>query len=166
MGFLSRLFGRTTPIDYSKYHTLEITVAGTSYKQKELKEYFIDLIDYEKYDGLSTSEIKSMYSEGDTIYEMPYKTDLFTDCELIPEPNNEYDKNAIKVVGDDIHIGYIPKDRCKEVFNIMESITNIDMYAYGGKYKEIYCDIDSGKEKIRSGKKDYGIILEILYKEN
>lgn len=30
--------------------------------------------------------------------------------QLIREPDNSYDENAIKVMKDDIHLGYIPKD--------------------------------------------------------
>ncbi len=32
-------------------------------------------------------------------------------CHLEPEPGNKFDSNALKVIVDGEHIGYIPKDR-------------------------------------------------------
>lgn len=56
---------------------------------------------------------------------------------LVPEPNNEYDNNAIKVLTkDNVHIGYIPKELCRLFNDILE-----------GKISEIYVvDISLGKD--------------------
>lgn len=41
------------------------------------------------------------------------------DCDLIPEPENEHDPNAIKVVVNGKHIGYVPSEMCIEVRNLL-----------------------------------------------
>ena len=166
MGILSRLFGLSGGNDDSdeiKLELLSTYVAGTSYRQKEVKKVYDGIYSYEKYDGLSAADIKSMFTEGDRVYEIPAETQILGDCELIPEPDNEYDKNAIKVVVDGMHVGYIPKDRCSEVKKILDNIQSIDMEAYGGKYKEVYYDYDTFKEKVLTDKKDLGINLSIFY---
>jgi hypothetical protein len=69
--------------------------------------------------------------------------------QLIPEPTNRYDVNAIKVVANGNHIGYIPSDYAEIITNFMEDgrrfgavIDNIDMFTPkdGGKGKW-YCSI-------------------------
>jgi hypothetical protein len=45
---------------------------------------------------------------------------------LVPEPNNSYEKNAIKVEVSGWHIGYVPSDETFDVFDII----NKDHIAY------------------------------------
>ena len=48
--------------------------------------------------------------------------DLFKDdyaVELVEEPSNKYDPNAIKVIVDGQHIGYIPAKKCVKVKGIL-----------------------------------------------
>lgn len=53
------------------------------------------------------------------------------DCDLIPEPENEHDPNAIKVVVNGRHIGYVPADLCIEVRKLL-SIEKIAYITVGG----------------------------------
>ena len=39
--------------------------------------------------------------------------------ELIPEPTNKHDPNAIKVIVDGKHIGYVPANKCAKVHKIL-----------------------------------------------
>ena len=39
--------------------------------------------------------------------------------ELIPEPENKHDPNAIKVIVDGQHIGYVPAKECEKVKKIL-----------------------------------------------
>ena len=49
-------------------------------------------------------------------------------CKLIPEPTNEFDPNAIKIVHEgNIHVGYIPAD-CTD---IVRSLVNLPAFAFG-----------------------------------
>ena len=41
--------------------------------------------------------------------------------ELIEEPENKHDPNAIKVIVDGKHIGYVPAKKCKKVKNILHN---------------------------------------------
>ena len=38
---------------------------------------------------------------------------------LVPEPDNEYDPNAIRVLLNGVHVGYVPKDKTAEVKSIL-----------------------------------------------
>lgn len=40
------------------------------------------------------------------------------EVELVPEPTNIYDTNAIKVICNNRHIGYVPKEKTKNVTKI------------------------------------------------
>ena len=46
--------------------------------------------------------------------------------ELVEEPTNKYDPNAIKVIVDGKHIGYVPAKKCKKVKNILHNKTIIE----------------------------------------
>ena len=52
-------------------------------------------------------------------------------CELIPEPTNEHDPNAIKVIVEGKHIGYVPADQCEEVRTILDTKNIKYMDAFG-----------------------------------
>lgn len=61
--------------------------------------------------------------------------------QLIPEPTNPHDPNAIKVVIANIHVGYVPASECS---NIKQFITSgafsISAKINGGEYKMVYSD--------------------------
>lgn len=68
---------------------------------------------------------------------------------LVPEPENPYDPNAIKVMVGDILIGYIPKGKTAEVKNLMDEgrLLNVSYEITGGKYKLVTEDYDPEKDK-------------------
>lgn len=63
--------------------------------------------------------------------------------ELKPDPRNQYDKNAIKVLVyddekmEDIFIGYVPADEAKEIGILIEENPN-----YSCSLENVYCDLD------------------------
>lgn len=85
-------------------------------------------------------------------------------AQLVPEPDNEYDKNAIKVMLDGILIGYVPKHKQAAVGPYLsDDSVNIEAEVYGGRYKkaEIRDDYDGYELK----DSDYEILKdEIPYK--
>lgn len=89
---------------------------------------------------------------------------LVSKVELIPEPENEYDSNAVKVVVDDVHIGYIKKGSCSRVKNLLSSgrVTDIDCSIFGGKYKVVW-DRDEGYV-LEEDEYRFGATVEITYK--
>ena len=133
-------------------------VAGKD-RQKILKSYVKENYDYNRFDKddseyWSTADIKEFEWEV-------YQYGLFEEgtIDLIPEPNNPYDKNAIKVVhkvmGD---LGYIPKKDNVNLANFIELNSgniNLSFDLEGGKYK--YYD----GEKIITGSKPYGLRIYV-----
>jgi len=61
---------------------------------------------------------------------------------LVEEPDNKYDPNAIKIIADDMHIGYIPGMVAPHVKELLNN---------GQKFESALMYITSGK-KIRTGK--------------
>ncbi len=61
---------------------------------------------------------------------------------LVPEPKNEHDPNAIKVLISGKLIGYVPSERCLEIKKIMHDNLNYELSAWirGGKYKIVTAD--------------------------
>ena len=68
---------------------------------------------------------------------------------LVPEPDNKYDPNAIRVEVGGILIGYIPKQNCLQILEDMSAgkIVNVSHYITGGAYKILAEDYDSLKDK-------------------
>lgn len=68
----------------------------------------------------------------------------FTDLsvQLIPEPENVYDPNAIKVIVEGKHIGYVPADKCLEVKEILNTrdIKYMDAFGSADDESDIWCD--------------------------
>ena len=84
------------------------------------------------------------------------------EVELVPEPDNKYDPNAVKVVVGGHHIGYIPKEKCLEVLELLSSgrIERMSYDLIGGKYKRVDEDYDFEKDKstytMEEGKRELG----------
>lgn len=118
-------------------------VAGTSYRQENIKKLAVKNEDY-------NLPNKELYSYLEKIYEYEFPVD---NVEIIPEPENQYDKNALKVVANGIHIGYIKKDETKKVKKIIDSDNKkeIKIKIEGGKYKDVVIDDYTEKESIKKG---------------
>lgn len=136
-------------------------------RQKILKSYVKENYDYDRFDKdggdyWSPQDIREFEWEV-------YQYEMYEDntIELMPEPDNTYDKNAIKVVhkvmGD---LGYIPKKDNLNLANFIElSSGNISLSfeLEGGRYK--YYD----GEKIITDTKPYGLriyVKSLTTKEN
>lgn len=104
--------------------------------------------------SLSKRELFEEYSDGDKIFKYEYNT---TPLELVPEPENEYDPNAIKVMVNGTKVGYIKKGSTSHVKNLLASpdFSGKSIEIYGGKYKQI-CD-----DEIETDEMDIRADLEI-----
>lgn len=84
------------------------------------------------------------------------------ELELVPEPDCKYDPNAVKVVIGGHHIGYIPREKCLEVLELLSSgrIERMSYDLIGGKYKRVDEDYDFEKDKstytMEEGKRELG----------
>lgn len=68
---------------------------------------------------------------------------------LVPEPENEHDPNAIKVIIDNVHVGYIKKGSCSHIKKLISScaISSISAMIIGGRSKYVHCTDDAGSNE-------------------
>lgn len=144
------------------FKTENFHIAGTSFRQKEIEQL--------GHENPLYHDTKRELVDSGEIEEKIYLYEFFpTKVELIPEPDNEHDPNAIKVVIDGTHVGYIKKGSCPHVKKLLASgkIIDIDADIHGGKYKIIYEDYDYEKDKevyeMETDKTDYFVSVSIRY---
>lgn len=131
-------------------------VAGIYYREDAV----IDNLLYENSDyEMRKSEIVECGMEDTYIYK--YDT-FYGYADLVPEPDNPHDPNAIKVIVDNVHIGYVPAKSTKSIKKIIESnnVIEISCEIYGGPYK-VLPDVDADIER---GKTDFKSKISIEYK--
>lgn len=85
---------------------------------------------------------------------------------LVPEPDNPNDPNAIMVQADGRCIGYVPKGSTSHIRKLMESgrIKSMDLDIGGGKYKEVY-ENDDDKYEMDRGERPFSAVLELYLTE-
>lgn len=98
---------------------INIFVAFTNHKTKEIEKIV-------KNNLSSSAEVESDYSDEQTDIDprddmYKYPTIQSFNVSLKPDLNNEYDKNAIKVLVDDVEVGFIPK---KELSMVKSNFKN------------------------------------------
>ena len=141
------------PEEQVETDVLELNVAGYDYKQNELK----GLLEYIN-DEYTLSKKAFLEEVTDRVYQ--YDTE-YHPAQLVREPKNEYDPNAIAVYVDNVHIGYIAKKDQKRID--LERIESAEVEVYGGKFKEI--DFDEYEETIRQGETPYKAKLYVTLKK-
>lgn len=136
---------------------------GMEYRMESLLRISVENTDYSK-------SQKSLITEGlvgERVWELefyPHKV------ELIPEPDNPYDPNAIKVVVDGEHIAYIKKGSCAHLLKLIRDgrIEKIECVIGGGNFKYIQEDWDEDGESSYTLVKEsipYYVLLRITEKE-
>ena len=92
-------------------------VAGTSYRKANLRK-IIEWLEYDyEFDRYE-----------DNRYLTPIKSEYYTrNVVLEREPENEFDKNAIKVLVGKTHLGYVPKKIARKMAKLLD--TNINYIA-------------------------------------
>ena len=135
-------------------------VAGTSYHMDAIMALAQENPDYD----LTKREIIDDGLTDERIYQY-----TFTDgpVELVDDPDNEYDPNAIKVLVAGQHIGYIKRGSTGRVHNLQRAgrVLGVTAEIYGGKYKVVTCDEDyDGTEHYDLIRDEslYGAAIEIL----
>jgi len=119
-----------------KRETIKIT--GTSHFADNIKTLMLENPDY----SLSDKELLEEYEVGDDIreYESAAKH-----VELIPEPDNQYDSNAVRCEIEGVTVGYVKKGSCSHVKNLLSSpgfkYVMIDKLLFGNS-KHVYSDDD------------------------
>lgn len=106
----------------------KILVVGESYKKNEISS----ILSGNRIYNLPDETFILKAEPRNKVYRFKYRT---ADAELVPEPSNPHDKDAIMVLVDGVHIGYIPKEQCLEIKKILPKVKSIKVDIYGGDYK-------------------------------
>lgn len=70
-----------------------------------------------------------------------------SELEIRPEPDNQYDPNAVKILTEDVHIGYIPRHLASKVLDLINN-NAVDLVLYLGKNKiEIHYNMGSENDE-------------------
>lgn len=103
---------------------------------------------------------KKMFCKN--IYEYTFAPKI---TKLIPDPTNPHDPNAIKVIIDEQHVGYIKAGSCARILKMMQEnrIAKIESNICGGRFQNLWTD---GKEiqQHEKGKTEYKIEITIFEK--
>lgn len=138
--------------------------------QRYAKKYCYEN-DIDMFGGYSNKEILEDPSLIDGVNEF---YDLVFDNEqiiFIPEPDNPYDNNAIKIYldfdFDQLHIGYVPKKYTKTLMNIINTkkVVSFEGKILGGNIKEMVMDDYTDKWKIEKTQLSLGLEINIIYTE-
>lgn len=137
---------------------MKTRVAGVKYYKNNFIGLLVENDDY----YMSKSEILEDYYEDDRIYEY----DIYDGtAELVPEPDNKYDSNAIAVVVDGCKIGHVPAELCAKVSKLIDDEHVFDVSIMGGPYKEVVSD-DDGNLQIERGSLNFTATLTISEKQS
>lgn len=112
----------------SSGNTLRIDVVGENYRKNEIASVMSGNRMY----NIPDDEFIKKVDSHKNIYRFKFRE---TEAQLVPEPTNPHDANAIKVLVDGVHVGYIPANRCIEIKKRLSGIKSITAKLYGGDYK-------------------------------
>lgn len=131
------------PDEKKKYKRSAFKVAGISRRQRAIEGNLLT----ENYEySLSKKELV----DSGMLDERIYKYDpTVMDASLVPEPDNPKDPNAIKVLVNGVHIGYVPAEKTDNVKELQSSkqVHSITCEFYGGPFKVISEDYDDENDK-------------------
>lgn len=107
-------------------------VAGTTYHLDAIMELAEDNPDYD----MTQREIIDAGMEEERIYQYTFPD---SPVELVDDPDNEQDPNAIKVLVAGQHIGYIKRGSTGRIHKLQRSgrVLGITAEIYGGRYKVV-----------------------------
>ena len=131
-------------------------VAGVTHYMDNIMSLAVENEDYLK----SKKEIVEDYLTDERIFQ--YYWDVLK-VDLIEEPDNPHDANAVKVLIDGVHVGYIKKGSCSHIKKMLhsEDIVKISAQIGGGKYKYVYEDEETEKYIMDKDELPIGITLVI-----
>ena len=141
---------------FSKMETHRIT--GTSFHESEIPELMIENGDYD----MTAAELIDAGFEDERVYKY---SETYCAASLEPEPDNQYDPNAVKVFADGIHIGYIKKGSAAHVKKLLEEdrIRSMSLTIRGGPYKTAYLNEDD-RPRIEKDDQNFSAKLDIFVK--
>ena len=141
---------------FSKVETHRI--AGTSFHETEIQDLMEENFDY----NLTATDLIDMGMEDERVYKYE---ETYCTAALEPEPDNQYDPNAIRVLAEGVHIGYIKKGSAAHVKKLLEEdrIASMLITITGGPYKTAYLNEDD-RPRTTKGDLNFSAVLEISVK--
>lgn len=134
-------------------------VAGTTYHLDAIMELAEDNPDYD----MTKREIIDECMEEERIYQYTFPDGP---VELVDEPDNEHDPNAIKVIVAGQHIGYIKRGSTGRIHKLQRSgrVLGVTAEIYGGKYKIVRSveEYQMQRYELDRDETDYGAAIEVL----
>lgn len=136
----------------------DFKVSGTSFR----KENFYDILSEDYFWDMTKGELVELGMIDEPIYKYENGGG---EAKLIPEPDNQYDPDAIAVYVDDTHVGYVPSKKCAKVKRLLDSGTIVYAFAeiYGGPFK-IIRENDDDKYTISKKDHDFGVQVTLYIK--
>lgn len=138
-------------------------VAGVSFRQKQILTLAEENPEYD----VSKKELLDPFSyklHGRRIYQYTFNP---MNVELVPEPENPQDPNAIKVIVDNVHVGYIKREANSHINQLIseDRIDYIKAFIGGGKYKCVDYDPFKDKDVYEADETTIFVELKIYTKE-
>ena len=133
---------------------------GMSYRLDALMSLGVKNEDYHK----SVKELVAEELTEESVYEYEFYP---LKAELVPDPDNPADPNAIKVVVDGVHVAYIKAGSCAHLLKVIREnrVKKIDCKIRGGKYKYVSCEYDDERDKetytLERDEKPYTVTLYV-----
>lgn len=152
---------KSQEIDERTIYDVVLKVKGISYHQEAFSDLCKELIKESNdapYLGYSSKEIKDELIFSDRFYK--YSPFEFSDVDFVPEIDNQFDPNAVKIVVRGYHLGYVTKSKNRKVLRLTTDPNNEVVKIakiYGGDYK----DIDPESDKLRTVKDTFKIQIEL-----
>lgn len=142
MGILSLIFGKK-PQEQAQADkkTVRHSVTGTSFRQDVIRAMGKKNPDF-------TLTKRDLFKRGmeAPVYEYTFSPKK---AELVPEPENPNDPNAIKVLVDGVHVGYIKAGSCAHLLKVIREgrVVKIEPTVFGGKSKQL-CTYDANAKRL------------------
>lgn len=104
--------------------------AGMSHYMNSLMELAVENGDY----ACTKRELKKFYLINKRVYQYHFRA---TDIDLVPEPDNIHDENAVKIILDNRHVGYIRSSETDGLVDLYNSdrVKRVQVVIEGGHYK-------------------------------
>lgn len=134
----------------------KFNVAGLFYHMNE----FMELAENNPFYSTKKADLIEDFLEDEYVFKYDFSPAL---VELIPEPDNEHDPNAVAVHADKHMIGYIKAGNCSHVKKLLAAgtIQKIDLDVWGGPY--VYLDTD--ENRLEKGERDYKVKVIVTIAE-
>jgi len=152
---------KSQEIDERTIYDVVLKVKGISYHQEAFSDLCQELIqesDDVPYLGYTSKEIKEELIFSDRFYK--YSPFELSDVDFVPELDNQFDPNAVKIVVRGYHLGYVSKSKNRKVLRLTTDSNNEVIKIakiYGGDYK----DIDPESDKLRTVKDSFKIQIKL-----